>query len=116
MRGSAYAGLAGAVGIVMAMGASTGRAEPAPALGETFSAVDAYVYHCHDGDTCRVRIAGAVWLNVRLAGIDAPEVGGARRGEGQPLGAEARDFLNARVKGKAVTLRQVDLDQYNRPV
>ncbi len=82
--------------------------------------VEAYVYHCHDGDTCRVRIANGIWLNVRLAAIDAPEVekrhGGKSEWKGQPMGEAARDALNALIKGQDVRLRQVDLDQYNRPV
>lgn len=75
--------------------------------------LEALVYYCNDGDTCRVGIGEALWFNVRLAGIDAPETG--RKG-GQPLGDEARDALNRLIKGKLVLLRQTDLDQYNRPV
>jgi endonuclease YncB( thermonuclease family) len=96
--------------------AAAAAAPSGPELGESLQAVDAYVYHCHDGDTCRVRIAEAVWLNIRLAGIDAPEVGGGRKRAGQPMGDQARDFLNGAIKGKTVKLRQLDLDQYNRPV
>jgi endonuclease YncB( thermonuclease family) len=84
--------------------------------GDDLPAIDALVFHCNDGDTCRVRIAGSVWMNVRLAGIDAPEVSHGKKRPGQPLGGESRDFLNSVVKGKSVKLRQTDLDQYNRPV
>lgn len=82
--------------------------------------IDAYVYHCHDGDTCRVRVAGGLWMNVRLAAIDAPELEKHNRGrmewKSQPLGEASRDALNELVQGRDVRLRQVDLDQYNRPV
>lgn len=82
--------------------------------------VEAHVYHCHDGDTCRVRVAGGLWFNIRLAAIDAPEVekrhGGKTDWHGQPLGEVARDALNKLIEGQDVRLRQVDLDQYNRPV
>jgi micrococcal nuclease len=80
--------------------------------------VPATVYYCHDGDTCRILVADGLWINVRLAGIDAPEVGSKhRKGKsGQPMGNEARDFLNEKLKGKQVTVRQTDLDPYNRPV
>jgi endonuclease YncB( thermonuclease family) len=73
------------------------------------------VLYCHDGDTCRVKINSALWVNVRLAGIDAPEVKG-RGKSGQPMAQEARDFISAKLKGKVVDMRQTDLDGYNRPV
>ncbi len=74
------------------------------------------VTHCNDGDTCRVLTrAGKLWFNVRLAGVDAPEVGGRGR-PSQELAEAARDWLNANLKGKSVLMRQVDLDQWNRPV
>lgn len=81
--------------------------------------VDAYVYYCHDGDTCRVAVAQGVWFNVRLAAIDAPELKKGGRGgrwDTQPGGEAARAETNRLLKGKTVRLRQVDLDPYNRPV
>jgi micrococcal nuclease len=83
---------------------------------EIASGIDAYVHYCSDGDTCRVRIGDSLWLNVRLAGIDAPEVARGKKKPGQPLGDEAKSFLNAQVKGQKVRLRQTDLDHFNRPV
>lgn len=76
------------------------------------------VYYCHDGDTCRVLASDGLWFNVRLAGIDAPEVASKRgkKAAGQPMGEDARDYLNEKVKGKSVSLRQTDLDPFNRPV
>lgn len=88
-------------------------AEPTPEPSKT---VTGMVYYCHDGDTCHVGVAEAMWLNVRLAGIDAPEVQGRSKKVGQELGAQSRDYLNDLLKGKTVTIRQVDLDPYNRPV
>jgi len=78
--------------------------------------VVASVLYCNDGDTCRVKIADAMWLNVRLAGIDAPEVPSGRKKTGQPFGIEAKNFLNNQVKGKSIQIRQTDLDHYNRPI
>ncbi len=85
-------------------------------LAEKAKDIEAYVHHCSDGDTCRVQIGDALWLNVRLAGIDAPEVPHGKRKPGQPLGEAARTFLNSQVGGKTVLLRQNDLDPFNRPV
>lgn len=77
----------------------------------------AEVFHCNDGDTCRIKVADALWLNVRLAGIDAPEVAKTRGNKlGQEYGTEAREYLNKAVKGKKIEVRQVDLDPFNRPV
>ena len=78
----------------------------------------ATVHYCSDGDTCRVSIAdNSMWVNVRLFGIDAPETSKKRfHKDGQPMGNEAKDFLNSLVKGKSVMLSQADLDPYNRPV
>ena len=74
------------------------------------------VTHCNDGDTCRILTrSGKLWFNVRLAGVDAPEVG--RRGRpSQELAEDARNWLNSNLKGKSILMRQVDLDPYNRPV
>ncbi len=79
--------------------------------------MNAKIMHCHDGDTCRVKIEDKMWMNIRLAGIDAPEVAKKRqKNSGQNYGEAARDFLNDLLKGKAVQLQQTDLDHYNRPV
>ena len=79
--------------------------------------IKGHVYYCHDGDTCRIKVADAIWMNVRLAGIDAPEVSNSHKKTGaQPLGESARDKLNDIIKDKDVTIHQVDLDPYNRPV
>ncbi|MEY4631254.1 MAG: hypothetical protein RIQ81_1374 [Pseudomonadota bacterium] len=82
------------------------------------SRMPATIKHCNDGDTCRiVTTPGHMWMNVRLAGIDAPERANKRKkSKGQPLGDEAADFLNRSVADKTVEIEQVDLDAYNRPV
>lgn len=74
---------------------------------------------CHDGDTCQVMTTDGFWFNVRLAGIDAPEVGRKRKNKeaGQPLGLEARDqLIKMTQKSKSMRIRQVDIDHFNRPV
>ena len=81
--------------------------------------IEGVVYYCSDGDTCQIQAAEALWMNVRLAGVDAPETpkgrGKKKRG-GQPLGEAAQQFLNERLKNRRVRIKQVDLDPYNRPV
>lgn len=78
----------------------------------------AHVHYCSDGDTCRLQIAdGTMWINARLFGIDAPETAKKRHHKnGQPMGAAAKEFINATIQGKDVQIVQADLDPYNRPV
>ncbi len=105
--------IAGA-GVVLVLTAwATGRAQDQREKPKT---IDALIYNCSDGDTCRVGVADGLWFNVRLAGIDAPEVPHGKKKPGQPLGSEAKDFLNHAIKGQTVKLAQTDLDPYNRPV
>lgn len=82
------------------------------------SRMAATITNCRDGDTCRMTtVSGHMWMNVRLAGIDAPEIESKRKkSKGQPLGQAAKDFANAELAGQQVEIEQVDLDNYNRPV
>src|SRR4051812_7767543 len=64
----------------------------------------AEILSCHDGDTCRAKLPGGLTLNVRFAGIDAPEVASFVHAQGQPLGAEAGEFLSQLIVGKNVEL------------
>ncbi len=56
----------------------------------------AVVKSCHDGDTCKFKVQNNT-LNVRLSGIDAPEIN-------QPLGKESRNFLFKLLDGQKVEL------------
>lgn len=83
--------------------------------------LEAEIMYCSDGDTCRLKIKEGVkdpmWLNVRLAGIDAPETAKKRKKTpAQPFGEEAKTFVNTQLAKKKILLRQVDLDHYNRPI
>lgn len=98
-------------------GAKSAGGPAEPRDGEVVAPLTAEVYHCNDGDTCRVKFADSIWLNVRLAAIDAPETSKARGSKaGQPWGEQAKVALNAKVAGKKIQVRQVDLDPFNRPV
>lgn len=101
--------------LLAAAAASPSAAKDEPELAD-LKLLTATVLYCHDGDTCRLKIENGLWLNVRLAGIDAPEVASGKKKSGQPFGNESRDFLNQQIKGKTVTVRQTDLDPFNRPV
>ena len=73
---------------------------PAPAAAQPYKVVKVY-----DGDTIRVENDGTE-IKIRLAGIDAPEMG-LRPGEkGQPFAAEARDFLEGLILDEYVMLEE----------
>jgi endonuclease YncB( thermonuclease family) len=69
-----------------------------------------------DGDSLRADVV--LWpditqrIIVRIAGIDAPELHGARCPEERDLAIEARDTLRQLVGAGPVTLRALTLDKY----
>ena len=68
-----------------------------------------------DGDTLRVLVQGGQ-LKVRLAEIDAPEVGHGKKKPAQPHGGDARRALSSLVFGQTVRVEQQDRDRYGRVV
>jgi endonuclease YncB( thermonuclease family) len=77
--------------------------------------IPAEVVRVIDGDTLTVR--ARIWIgqdlttNVRLAGVNAPELRGQCEHE-RELAERARRFLAARVEGRAVRLRDIGLDKF----
>jgi len=67
------------------------------------------VVSVHDGDTVKVLDAGKVQHNIRLAGIDAPELN-------QAFGRVSQRHLSAAIHGKAVVVRWAKHDKYGRIV
>lgn len=55
-------------------------------------------------------------INVRLAGIDAPELGHFGQGPAQPLAKEAQGWLSRHSMGRRVVVELQRLDQYGRVV
>lgn len=81
---------------------------------------DAKVVRVSDGDTVKVRthescssgkdcVGGKKEYRVRLAEIDTPE-------SNQPFGSNARQMLTDLVYGKAIQVKQTDIDRYGRLV
>ena len=66
-----------------------------------------YVVSVHDGDTLRAIDEQKVEHRVRLAGIDAPELG-------QPFGRVARDRLRELALRQQVAVQVHDRDRYGR--
>lgn len=67
--------------------------------------------HAKDGDSLMVGD-----LEVRLFGIDAPELGQTCQRDGQnwACGAAAKDLLNSLIRGKSVFCSKTGTDQYQR--
>jgi len=65
------------------------------------------VVSVHDGDTLRAIDQANVQHKIRLAGIDAPELG-------QPFGRVSRDRLGELTMGKVVAVERHDRDRYGR--
>lgn len=97
--------------ILMAATVSAAPARPSPA-----APVQGLVVHVDDGDTIVVLTDQREKLKVRLANIDAPEVGHGRCRPGQPHGRRAGLRLAQLVKRQHVQLRCSDTDQYGRTV
>ena len=68
------------------------------------------IVSCYDGDTCRVQTPGGLNFNVRLFGIQAPELPNEKGAQ------KAKRAINKLLKGKEVSVEQLDRDRYNRPV
>ena len=77
--------------------------------------VTAEVLRVIDGDTLTVRahiwIGQELTINVRLLGVNAPELSGHCEEE-RALAEAARRFLAERLEGRSVTLRDIALDKY----
>jgi micrococcal nuclease len=72
------------------------------------AASECRVVSVHDGDTLTVLEAGRQ-TKVRLAGIDAPELG-------QPFGRRAREALAGLVHGRDIELDVTGRDRYGRTI
>ena len=90
---------------VAAMLLAAGTALAAPPRASDFVGT---VVHVVDGDSVAVQpSAGGASVEVRLSGIDAPEIC-------QPWGAEAREALRALVDGREVLVAVVGRDDHGR--
>ena len=96
-----------------ALAMALAAAAPAGASAAT-EALQVTVSDVLDGDTVVVQ---GMDQRVRLASIDAPEVGHGRRRPSQPFGIAATRWLQQALVGRSgVTMRCVDEDRYRRPV
>jgi endonuclease YncB( thermonuclease family) len=70
-----------------------------------------------DGDTIKVEVYGEFFetklsqtLNIRMVGIDAPEIHGVEA----PMGVKTKAWLKDRIEGKTVTVELQGKDYYKR--
>ena len=69
-----------------------------------------------DGDTLTVLDAGNRQHKIRLAEIDAPEIGHGRNKPGQPYGQNSRQSLADMCFERTATVEVMDTDRYGRTV
>lgn len=69
-----------------------------------------------DGDTLTVLDAGNRQWRIRLAEIDAPEVGHGRGRPGQPFGVNSREALAGLCFRRAAVVTVLETDRYGRSV
>ncbi len=100
-------GLAALLGAVLVAWLSEAL-EPSPVVAAP-AAIAGTVERVVDGDTLRVAAEDGGSRTLRLLGVDAPE-------SGQDGGAEARDFVAARVCGIRVRWQEHGTDRYGRSV
>ena len=73
---------------------------------------DFKVIKVYDGDTIRVEGYGTKF-NVRLAGIDAPELCVEKKELGQPLSEEAQEYLSGLILNKVVEIKGYGNKRYD---
>ena len=84
--------------------------------------VDGFVSKVSDGNNLTVETKKREKLNVRMYGIDAPELDKIHRKTkritkpGQPFGIEAKSYLSTMVFGQDVRLFVMDIDSHKRMV
>jgi micrococcal nuclease len=94
---------------------------PATSFSQT-ATVDGFVSRVWDGNNLTVETRDRKKLNVRLYGIDAPELDKINRKSrritkpGQPFGIEAKSHLSSMVFGQDVRLEIIDSDRDRRLV
>ncbi|CAM5183563.1 Endonuclease YncB(Thermonuclease family) OS=Castellaniella defragrans OX=75697 GN=HNR28_001113 PE=4 SV=1 [Castellaniella defragrans] len=86
------------------------------ALASQTYALTGRVVHVADGDTLTLQVRESATHRIRLASIDAPEIGHGRKQPGQPYGQASRRALADLVAGHTVTLRCYEQDQYGRDI
>lgn len=92
---------------------STNRAPSVP-QGATYE-LQGRVVNVADGDTITLKTDGGQ-RRIRLASIDAPEIGHGEVKPGQPFGQASQRSLASMVAGKTLTAHCYEKDQYARDV
>ena len=94
---------------------------PATAFAQS-TAVYGFVSRVWDGNNLTVETRDRKKLNIRLYGIDAPELDKINRKTrriskpGQPFGIEAKSYLSSMVFGQDVRLEIIDSDKHRKLV
>lgn len=78
--------------------------------------MEGMVVSIQDGDTVTLLVNGHDQHRIRLAAIDAPEIGHGKKKPGQPFGEKSRQSLAELVFRKTVRASCGDNDRYGRSV
>lgn len=84
-----------------------------PAYAQT---ITGRVVSVADGDTLTVLDADSWQHRIRLAEIDAPEIGHGRNKPGQPYGQNSREALASLCLQQPASVEVIDTDRYKRTV
>lgn len=100
----------------LAPAAHAGLAEPPAHSGSRPSyTLEGKVVRVSDGDTFTLLSRGAQ-RRIRMASIDAPEIGKDAGQPGQPFGRASRSALAALIAGKTLRVDCYEQDQYDRDI
>lgn len=95
-------------------GAADHAANPVPEASVDPSFPDLRMNHLFDGDSFKAS-DGNLTLHIRIAGIDAPERGGRKKGgPGQPYSRAAADHLRGLLSNRPLRIKGYGMDSYNR--
>lgn len=109
-----FVALAAAVLAALTFGLAT-AAEPLETAAKAAETIRGKVVAVADGDTITVLTADKIDHKIRLAAIDAPEIGHGKNNPGQPHGVDAKQSLSEKVFGKTVDV-ELGPQTYDRRV
>ncbi|MCY4418434.1 MAG: thermonuclease family protein [Cytophagales bacterium] len=96
---------------------------PKEVVARDDSSLEGDVVSVYDGDTFKINLIGvdapdvlSVNLGIRLAGVDTPEIRGAKCDREKRLAYQARDFVKSKILGKRILLQNCKRGKYFRLV
>lgn len=107
---------AGAIWLALVVAVATPAASAAVADTEVTHRLHGKAVRVVDGDTIRLQADDRRYYTIRLASIDAPEIGRESARPGQPYSQAARRTLDDMVRGKRLNAECYEVDSYGRDI